>query len=236
MAGRIGSTSPMPMNAITHENATAQTAFGCFRIEPRMPRARRSRDRRPSRRRRGRARGAVRTISTALARVASSSASRSAKVGVSAAASSSRQASRAARPRGSAEISQARASLTSAMRRIQPRSSSVWTSFVMVGCDTRLTRASSPRRIGPRSRSTLMRAPDGGRLGAAGDGCREPREPVVHRDEVAEDGGEVCWRGHRASIHSLHYVILSSESPFSRIRAIGMNSPTSRLRDPVIVG
>ena len=27
--GRIGSTRPMPMNEITHANATAQTALGC---------------------------------------------------------------------------------------------------------------------------------------------------------------------------------------------------------------
>ena len=30
MAGRIGSTRPMPMNAITQAKATAQTAFGCL--------------------------------------------------------------------------------------------------------------------------------------------------------------------------------------------------------------
>lgn len=29
-AGRIGWTSPMPMNEITQANATAQTAFGCL--------------------------------------------------------------------------------------------------------------------------------------------------------------------------------------------------------------
>src|SRR4029077_19086273 len=29
MAGRIGSTSPMPMNETTQANATAKTAFGC---------------------------------------------------------------------------------------------------------------------------------------------------------------------------------------------------------------
>ena len=28
-AGRIGSTSPMPMNATTQAKATANTAFGC---------------------------------------------------------------------------------------------------------------------------------------------------------------------------------------------------------------
>jgi hypothetical protein len=28
-AGRIGSTSPIPINKITHANATAHTAFGC---------------------------------------------------------------------------------------------------------------------------------------------------------------------------------------------------------------
>ena len=30
IAGRIGSTRPMPMKAITQAKATAQTAFGCF--------------------------------------------------------------------------------------------------------------------------------------------------------------------------------------------------------------
>jgi hypothetical protein len=29
MAGRIGSTRPMPMNDTTQANATAKTAFGC---------------------------------------------------------------------------------------------------------------------------------------------------------------------------------------------------------------
>jgi hypothetical protein len=29
MAGRIGSTRPIPMKAITQANATAQTALGC---------------------------------------------------------------------------------------------------------------------------------------------------------------------------------------------------------------
>ena len=29
MAGRIGSTRPMPMNDTTHASATAKTAFGC---------------------------------------------------------------------------------------------------------------------------------------------------------------------------------------------------------------
>jgi hypothetical protein len=30
MDGRIGSTSPIPMNDTTHANATAKTAFGCL--------------------------------------------------------------------------------------------------------------------------------------------------------------------------------------------------------------
>ena len=32
MAGRIGSTRPMPMKAMTDAKATAQTAVGCFRM------------------------------------------------------------------------------------------------------------------------------------------------------------------------------------------------------------
>jgi hypothetical protein len=30
MAGRMGSTSPIPMNDTTQANATAKTAFGCL--------------------------------------------------------------------------------------------------------------------------------------------------------------------------------------------------------------
>src|ERR1700689_3388857 len=40
MAGRIGSTSPMPMNDTTQANATAKTAFGCrngLATEPWVP-------------------------------------------------------------------------------------------------------------------------------------------------------------------------------------------------------
>ncbi len=32
IAGRIGSTRPIPMNAMTDANATAQTAVGCLRM------------------------------------------------------------------------------------------------------------------------------------------------------------------------------------------------------------
>ena len=193
------------MNAMTHEKATAQTAFGCFRIERRMPRGRRSRDAlRVERRPRGPARAACARSRRPRRGWRARRRRGRRRSGRARARARSRQASRAARPRGSAEMQPWPVASLDVGDAADPAALVERVHELRHG---RLRHAADPGELAEPHRPEVAqhaeRAPDGRRFGAAGDGRREPRDAVVHRDEVAEDRGEVCWRGHRTILYSL---------------------------------